>query len=74
MINEDKTQELRDFLIGSSNTQDRAAIILNIDENEMDDYIEAANIECCASCGWWWGRDDVTESMSELICPDCIDG
>jgi formylmethanofuran dehydrogenase subunit E len=67
-----KIEQVKDFLLGTCNSEHDAAEYCDTDSNEdILDYIIESKIECCATCGWWIDEEEQNEINGEIICNDC---
>lgn len=67
-----KVEEVKDYAVETCRSEGEIAEACEVDEEKILEYLAAAKVSCCATCGWWYDEEDMSEENSELVCPDCV--
>ncbi len=67
----DLAKQIAEFMVGTCNTESRAAEAFDIDEDRVTDALVAELVSCCAACGWWEREEDMVDEGGEMVCTDC---
>lgn len=71
---EDKIEKLIEHLRGTCVSMYEGCADMDIDEDDLTlEELQQVDNEIfrCASCGWWYDKDECNEVNGEWVCDDC---